>query len=276
MNRLPIKKRSQIINFLVEGMSIRTAAREAGVSINTATKLLKDVGAACNDFQSRTLYGLPCRRIECKATWALSGGREPIITPVDAGGLVNGDVYTWTARCVDTELIAFFAVSKRDADCAHDFMHEVAARLTNQVQLTAGDCKSYLNVVEDAVGDSIEHVELVKQYGSGSLGDQRSYSPQEFVGAEQCGATRNPDPLDRTINYTVVPSRLNRLISGFNKTVENLEHALSVHLMHHNFARIHKSLRVTPAMAAGISDHVWSTEEICNLVADSAAKKRAA
>lgn len=282
MNRLPIEKRTQIISMLVEGMSMRAVSRVADVSINTVTKLLEDVGAACNDFQSRTLNNLPCKRIECDEIWAFCYAKEKNVAPEDKGVLGYGDVYTWTALCADTKLIASFMVGKRDADYAHDFMQDLAARLVNRVQLTTDGHKPYLAAVEGAFGSAIDYAMLVKQYGPGSLGDQRRYSPSEFISAEKRRVTGNPEIEKVSTSYVerqnltmrMSMRRFTRLTNGFSKKIDNLEHAVSLHFMHYNFGRIHKTLRVTPAMAAGISDHVWSMEEICNLVPEPEAKKR--
>uniref|UniRef100_E6PRS8 IS1 transposase n=1 Tax=mine drainage metagenome TaxID=410659 RepID=E6PRS8_9ZZZZ len=282
MNRLPIEKRTQIINLLVEGMSMRAVSRVADVSINTVTKLLEDVGAACNDFQSRTMNNLPCKRIECDEIWAFCYAKEKNVAPEDKGVLGYGDVYTWTALCADTKLIASFMVGKRDADYAHDFMNDLAGRLANRVQLTTDGHKPYLQAVEDAFGAAIDYAMLVKHYGAGSMTDQRRYSPSEFISAEVRPIVGDPDKAKVSTSYVerqnltmrMSMRRFTRLTNGFSKKIENLEHAVSLHFMHYNFARIHKSLRVTPAMAAGISDHVWSIAEICDLVPEPEAKKR--
>ena len=273
MNRLPIEKRAQIIGVLVEGMSMRAVTRLTGVSINTVTKLLEDVGMASAFFQAQTLVNLPCTRIECDEIWAFCYAKEKNVAPADKGVLGFGDVYTWTAICAETKLIASYMIGKRDADYANVFIADLASRLAHRVQLTTDGHKPYLEAVEGAFGADVDYAMLVKQYGPGSLTEQRRYSPSEYVGSEKRLITGNPEKDKVSTSYVErqnLTMRMGmrwftRLTNGFSKKVENLEHAVSLHFMHDNFARIHKTLRVTPAMAAGISDHVWSLEEIAAL-----------
>ena len=273
MNRLPIEKRAQIIGVLVEGMSMRAVTRLTGVSINTVTKLLEDVGMASAFFQAQTLVNLPCTRIECDEIWAFCYAKEKNVAPADKGVLGFGDVYTWTAICAETKLIASYMIGKRDADYANVFIADLASRLAHRVQLTTDGHKPYLEAVEGAFGADVDYAMLVKQYGPGSLTEQRRYSPSEYVGSEKRLITGNPEKDKVSTSYVErqnLTMRMGmrwftRLTNGFSKKVENLEHAVSLHFMHYNFARIHKTLRVTPAMAAGISDHVWSLEEIAAL-----------
>lgn len=282
MNRLPIEKRAQIISMLVEGMSMRAVSRVADVSINTVTKLLEDVGAACAEFQDITLNNLPCKRIECDEIWSFCYAKEKNVSAADKGVLGYGDVYTWTALCADTKLIASYMVGKRDAYYANEFMQDLSARLARRVQLTTDGHRAYLEAVEGAFAGNVDYAMLVKHYGPGEVGGQRRYSPPEFQSAETRVISGRPltDKVSTSYverqNLTMRMSmrRFTRLTNGFSKKVENLEHAVSLHFMHYNFARVHKSLRVTPAMAAGISDHIWSIEEICGLVPEPVAKKR--
>ena len=275
MNRLPIEKRAQIIGLLVEGMSMRAVTRITGVSINTVTKLLEDVGLAAGLYQAQTLVNLPCKRVECDEIWAFCYAKEKNVAPADKGVLGFGDVYTWTALCADTKLIASYMIGKRDADYANDFIDDLASRLANRVQLTTDGHKPYLEAVEGAFGRDVDYAMLVKQYGPGSTQDQRRYSPSEFVSADKRVVAGDPEMQKVSTSYVERQNltmrmgmrRFTRLTNGFSKKVENLEHAVSLHFMHYNFARIHKTLRVTPAMAAGISDHVWSLEEIASLAA---------
>ena len=276
MNRLPIEKRAQIIGLLVEGMSMRAVTRITGVSINTVTKLLEDVGLASGLYQAQTLVNLPCKRVECDEIWAFCYQKEKNVAPADKGVLGFGDVYTWTAICADTKLIASYMVGKRDADYASSFMNDLASRLANRVQLSTDGHKPYIEAVEGAFGRDVDYAMLVKQYGrpADEQGPRR-YSPSEFVSAEKITVCGSPDKEKISTSYVERQNltmrmgmrRFTRLTNGFSKKVENLEHAVSLHFMHYNFARIHKTLRITPAMAAGVSDHVWSLEEIANLAA---------
>ena len=273
MNRLRIEKRAQIVGLLVEGMSMRAVTRIMGVSINTVTKLLEDVGMASAFFQAQTLVNLPCTRIECDEIWAFCYAKEKNVAPADKGVLGFGDVYTWTAICAETKLIASYMIGKRDADYANAFIADLASRLAHRVQLTTDGHKPYLEAVEGAFGADVDYAMLVKQYGPGSLTEQRRYSPSEYVGSEKRLVTGNPEKEKVSTSYVERQNltmrmgmrRFTRLTNGFSKKVENLEHVVSLHFMHYNFARIHKTLRVTPVMAAGISDHVWSLEEIAAL-----------
>lgn len=284
MNRLSIEKRIQIISLLVEGMSMRAISRVSDVSINTVTKLLEETGAACAEFQDKNIRGLTCKRVQCDEIWAFCYAKEKNVAPEHKGELGYGDAYTWTAIDADTKLMVSYMVGKRDAGYANLFMQDLAERITNRVQLTTDGHKPYLQAVENSFGGGIDYAMLVKSYGPSSLGDQRRYSPSEFVSAEKRTITGNPDAekvstsfVERQ-NLTMRMSmrRFTRLTNGFSKKIENLEHAVSLHFMHYNYCRIHKTLRVTPAMEAGLTDHVWSLEEMASLVPEPVAKKRGA
>ena len=273
MNQLPIEKRAQIIGLLVEGMSMRAVTRITGVSINTVTKLLEDVWLAAGLYQAQVMVNLPCQRVECDEIWAFCYSKGKNVAPADKGILGHGDVYTWTAICADTKLIPAFMVGKRDADYANAFIADLASRLASRMQLTTDGHRPYLEAVEPAFGRDVDYAMLVKHYGPGTVTDQRRYSPSEFIDAEKRVVTGKPDKALISTSYVERQNltmrmgmrRFTRLTNGFSKKVENLEHAVSLHFMHYNFARIHKTLRVTPAMAAGISDHVWSLEDIAAL-----------
>ncbi|WP_295646784.1 IS1 family transposase [uncultured Methylibium sp.] len=274
MNRLPIEKRAQIIGLLVEGMSMRAVTRITGVSINTVSKLLEDVGLAANLYQAQALGNLPCKRVQCDEIWAFCYSKEKNVAPAEKGVLGFGDVWTWTAICADTKLIASYMVGKRTAEYAHAFMNDLSHRLVSRIQLTTDGNKAYLDAVPEAFRE-IDYAMLVKIYGEGPKEDRRRYSPSDFVRAEKRVVSGSPDLTQASTSYVERQNltmrmgmrRFTRLTNGFSKKVENLEHAVSLHFLHYNFARIHKTLRVTPAMAAGISDHVWSLEEIANLAA---------
>ena len=273
MNRLPIEKRAQIIGLLVEGMSMRAVTRITGVSINTVTKLLEDVGMACNFYQAQALINLPCTKVQCDEIWAFCGSKEKNVAEENKGVLGYGDVYTWTAICADTKLCVSYLVGKRDAEYANDFMMDVAHRLANRVQLTTDGHGNYLQAVENAFAGDIDYAMLVKHYGPASVGDQRRYSPSKFESAEVRVIAGRPMKADVSTSYVERANltmrmgmrRFTRLTNGFSKKVANLEHAVSLHFMHYNFARIHKTLKITPAMAAGITDRIWTLAEIAAL-----------
>lgn len=279
MNRMPIPERAKILGFLVEGMSLRAASRLADCSINTVTKLLVDVGTACAEYQNKVLVNLPCKRIQCDEIWSFVGAKQK---HVEQGAAGYGDVWTWTAICADTKLIASWMVGSRDGEAARAFIADLAPRLANRVQLTTDGHKAYLDAVEDAFAWEIDYAMLVKQYGEGPTSPERKYSPSQYKGAKKIKITGNPVKKDVSTSYVerqnltmrMSMRRFTRLTNGFSKKVENHAHAVALHFMYYNFGRIHKTLRVTPAMEAGVSDHVWSLEEIAALVPEPVAKKR--
>ena len=276
MNRLPIEKRAQIIGLLVEGMSMRAVTRITGVSINTVTKLLEDVGLASGLYQAQTLVNLPCKRVQCDEIWAFCYSKEKNVAPADKGILGHGDVWTWTAIDADTKLIVSYMVGKRDGDYACAFIDDLASRLASRVQLTTDGHSAYLHAVSAAFGNDIDDAMLYKIFtndGPSQSSFARRYSPAQFEATEKRVISGKPQEEHVSTSYVERQNltmrmgmrRFTRLTNGFSKKVENLEHAVSLHFMHYNFARIHKTLRVTPAMAAGVSDHVWSLEEIAGL-----------
>lgn len=273
MNRLPIEKRAQIVDLLVEGMSLRAGSRIIGCSINTVTKLLEEVGFACNMYQSEHLRNLKSRRVQCDEIWAFCYSKEKNVSRENKGVLGHGDVWTWTAIDAESKLIVSYLVGKRDADYANAFMLDVASRLANRVQLTTDGHGPYLYAVEDAFGTAIDYAMLVKHYGAPANMEARRYSPAELIAVEQRPINGKPDPAHISTSYVERQNltmrmgmrRFTRLTNGFSKKVENLEHAVSLHFMHYNFARLHKTLRVTPAMEAGLADHVWTNEEVAAL-----------
>jgi IS1 family transposase len=279
---MPLAKRAQILGLLVEGMSLRAASRLADCSINTVTKLLMDVGVACAEYQDEALRDLPCKRIQCDEIWSFVGAKQKNVPAERQGQFGIGDVWTWTALDADTKLIASWMVGTRNAESAKAFIDDLAARLANRVQLTTDGHKAYLQAVEKVFGNDIDYAMLVKQYGEGHQSPERKYSPVEFVASEKIRITGNPDMAHVSTSYVERQNltmrmgmrRFTRLTNGFSKKVENHAHAVALHFMHYNFGRIHKTLRVTPAMQAGVSDHVWSLEEIAALVAEPESKPR--
>lgn len=274
MNKLSTAKRAQMLGMLVEGNSMRAVSRMADCSINTVTKLLVDVGTACSQYQHEILRNLPCKQIQCDEIWSFCYSKEKNVPEDRKGEFGVGDVYTWTALCADTKLVPSFLVGKRDAYYGHAFMLDLASRLSNRVQLTTDGHKVYLSAVENAFGSEIDYAMLVKVYGSPEgVKDERRYSPAVCTGAEIHPISGDPDiakvstSLVERQNLTMRMSmrRFTRLTNGFSKKIENLEHAVALHFMHYNFARIHKTLKCTPAMEAGVANHVWSLEEIAML-----------
>lgn len=275
MNKLSLEKRAQILGLLVEGNSLRAASRLTGASINTVSKLLVDVGLACEAFQDKALRALPCKRVQCDEIWSFCYAKEKNVPEEHKGEFGYGDVYTWTAICADTKVAACWLVGKRDAEFAAEFVSNLAGRLANRIQLTTDGHNVYIEAVEAAFGRDIDYAMLVKHYNNplGEMQGEKRYSPSSFVSADKRRIAGDPDVkavstsfVERQ-NLTMRMSmrRFTRLTNGFSKKIENLQAAVSIHFMYYNFGRIHKTLRVTPAMEAGISDHIWSLEEIAAL-----------
>jgi IS1 family transposase len=264
--------RAQILGMMVEGMSIRAICRLTGVSKNTVAKLLVDAGEACRAYQFETLRNLPCRRIQCDEIWSFVGAKDKNV-PADKRGGAIGSVWTWTALDADTKLICSWLVGSRDAGTAWEFMSDLAERLRYRVQLTTDGHSAYLSAVEDAFGGQIDYAMLVKQYGTGPAEEGR-YSPPVCTGSIVKPISGNPDKRHISTSYVERQNlsmrmgirRFTRLTNAFSKKLENHMHAISIYFMHYNFARVHQTLRVTPAMEAKVSDHVWTLEEIVGLV----------
>jgi len=271
MNRLDIKARAQILGLLVEGNSLRATSRLADVSINTVTKLLVDVGGAASEYQDRVLRKLPCKRVQVDEIWSFVGAKEKNAT-AEQKAKGYGDIWTWTALCADTKLVPSWLVGERNTEAATDFIGDLAGRLGNRVQLTSDGHRPYLEAVEAAFGREIDYAVLHKIYGVPMEG-QRRYSPAVCVGAEKRPVVGFPVEKDVSTSYVERQNltmrmsirRFTRLTNAFSKKAENHAHAVALHFMFYNFGRIHKTLRVTPAMAAGVADHVWSLEEIAGL-----------
>ena len=265
---------------------MRATSRIANCSINTVTKLLVGVGLACSEYQHKAMRNLSCKRIQCDEIWVFCYSKEKNVSLEDKGILGHGDVYTWTSICPDTKLVPSFLVlvGKRDQEYAHAFIEDLASRLANRVQLTTDGHKPYLQAIEGAFGGNIDYAMLIKHYSNPGEAKQaqKRYSPSQFISADKRRIPGNPDSKEVSTSHVERQNltmrmgirRFTRLTNGFSKKLENLEHSVALHFMHYNFGRIQKSLRVTPAMEAGISDHVWSLEEIAALVPESVAKKR--
>jgi IS1 family transposase len=274
MNRLTIEKRAQIISALVEGNSLRSVVRMTGAAMNTVLKLLADMGQASLEYQNKAMRNLSCKRIQCDEIWQFCYAKEKNVPEELRGKFGYGDVWTWVALCADTKIVPTWMVGGRDAGTAFAFMQDLAARLASRVQLTTDGHRAYLSAVESAFGSEIDYAMLVKMYGNDSSKESETrYSPAECIGCQATAISGHPKiehvstSFVERQNLTMRMSmrRFTRLTNGFSKKVENLEHSVSLHYMWYNFARVHKTLRVTPAMEAGLSDHVWSMEEIARL-----------
>ncbi len=270
MNRKSIQERAQILNLLVEGNSLRATSRIAGCSINTVTKLLAEIGEACAWYQDKHLRNLTCSKVQVDEIWSFVYSKQKNVPEGMEGEA--GDVWTWTAIDSETKLVPSWRIGSRDGDTALEFISDLGARMANRIQLTSDGHKAYLEAVEQTFGDDVDYAQLVKLYGETTEGQKR-YSPAACIGAKKSKVTGNPDlccvstsHVERQ-NLTMRMSmrRFTRLTNGFSKKVENHAHAIALHFMFYNFCRIHKSLRVSPAMAAGVSETLWSLEDVVTM-----------
>jgi len=273
MNCLSTADRARIVSVLVEGNSLRATARITGFARMTIEKLLRDLGAVCSVYQDRAFRNLPCKRIQCDEIWSFCYAKAKNVPADKQGQFGYGDIWTWTAICADTKLVPSWFVGTRDAGSAHAFMADVASRLRYRVQLTTDAHRPYLAAVEDAFGGDIDFAVLQKIYGADPDGGRR-YSPAKCLGTKCVTVTGTPNPKHISTSYVERQNltmrmhmrRFTRLTNAFSKKVENHVHNVALHFMYYNFAKIHQTLRVTPAMEAGVSDHVWSVEEIVALL----------
>ncbi len=284
MNRLDTKKRTLILRLLVEGNSIRSTTRIADVSKNTVAKLLIDAGKACEAYQDKVLRDLPCRRIQVDEIWSFIYAKEKNVPRAKAAPPEAGDVWTWTAICADTKLVPSWRVGDRSSETAIELMDDLRARLACRVQLTTDGLKAYLEAVEGAFGGDVDYAMPVKLYGQPDAGKSasRRYSPAECTGIIKRKIEGNPDPAAVSTSYVernnptirMAIRRFTRLTNAFSKKIENHTYSVALHFMHYNFCRIHGSLRVTPAMAAGVTDRLWDVEDIVRLVKEATPKPR--
>jgi len=273
MNRLSIEDRTRIVSALIEGNSIRAIARMTGNSPVTVLKLLADIGIACEDFHNRHVRNLRVRRVQCDEIWAFVGAKAKNVTPEQkAEGW--GDIWTWTAIDADSKLCISYLVGGRDAGWAREFMDDCASRIHGRVQITTDAHRAYLMAVEDAFGGEVDYAQLHKIYGVPSESDQRRYSPAQCIGCEMKTVSGVPDPKHVSTSYVerqnltmrMQMRRFTRLTNAFSKKIENHCHAVALHFMQYNFCRIHQTLRITPAMAAGLTDRVWEVSDIVALL----------
>jgi IS1 family transposase len=273
MNKSSPERRAQILGMMVEGVSIRAISRMTGASKNTIVKLLADAGNACAEYQDRTLRNLPCKRIQADEIWSFVYAKAKNVPENMRGQFGVGDVWTWTTLCADTKLVPAFFVGPRDAHSAHWIMRDVASRLTNRIQLTTDGFHCYLDAVDAAFPHGIDYAMLVKLYGTDPMAEKR-YSPSVCLSAESKIIRGNPDRdhintsyVERqNLNMRMGIRRFTRLTNAFSKKLENHIHALSIYFMHYNFVRIHQTTRVTPAMAAGVTDTLWSLDDMVRIV----------
>lgn len=273
MNKLSIEERKQVVAALVEGNSLRAVTRMTGVHRTTIMKLLCDLGRACSEYQDKAFVNLKCKRIQCDEIWSFVYAKEKNchIEQKVAGA---GDCWTWVALDPDSKLVPCWFIGRRHAGAAHHFIEDLRARLASRVQLTTDGHRPYLEAVQDTFGQEIDFAMLQKIYGKAEEGPETRYSPAVCMGARKAIISGSPDYNHISTSYVERQNltmrmsirRFTRLTNAFSKKLENLEHAVALHYMNYNFCRIHQTLRVTPAMEAGVSDHVWDLEEIIRLL----------
>ena len=273
MNKLSTEKRTQVIRCLVEGNSIRSTVRITGVAKNTVVKLLVDVGKACSEYQDKAFQNLSCKRLQCDEIWSFCYAKEKNVPNTLKGQFGYGDIWTWTAIDADTKLVPSWFIGDRSYKTAKFFIDDLASRLKNRVQLTTDGHKAYIEAIEGAFGPEIDYAMLIKIYGSAPEEEKR-YSPAKIIDTERKKIMGNPDPNYISTSYAerqnltmrMSMRRFTRLTNGFSKKVENHVYAVSLHFMYYNFCRIHKTLRVTPAMEAKVTDRLWDIEDIVKLL----------
>jgi IS1 family transposase len=272
MNRLAKEQQKRVVAALVEGNSIRATVRMTGVAKNTVVKLLLDLADACADYHNRSVRNLKVRRLQCDEIWNFVGAKAKNATPErKAEGW--GDTWTWTALDADTKLCVSYLVGGRDLSWATEFMVDCADRISNRVQITTDGHKAYMEAVETAFGADIDYAQLQKIYGAPAENHTR-YSPATCIGCDMKVVSGDPDPKHvstsfverQNLSMRMSIRRFTRLTNAFSKKVENHAAAVALWFMYYNFCRVHQTIRVTPAMEAGISNHVWSIEELVSLL----------
>jgi IS1 family transposase len=281
MNCMDTKRRAAIIAALVEGVGIRSTCRMTGASKGAVIRLIAELGPACAAYMDQAFQDLPCKCLEVDEIWAFCYAKAKNVPEAMRGTFGFGDVWAFTAIDADTKLIPSYMVGPRDAGTATEFMQDLAGRLSGRVQLTSDGLKVYVGAVEDAFAGEIDYAMLQKIYAAAPGGETR-YSPAECIGCQVEAVQGNPDPKRVSTSYVERANlsmrmglrRYTRLTNAHSKKLENHCAALAIYFMHYNFARIHSTIRCSPAMAAGVTAHLWSIEEIVNLLPAPVAKKR--
>jgi IS1 family transposase len=275
MNRLSTEDRVRVIGALVEGVGVNATCRMTGVAKNTVLKLLADVGRACDTYQNEHLRNLQTKRVQCDEIWSFCYAKAKNVPADKADQFGFGDVWTWTAIDADSKLIISWLVGRRDGAYAHGFLTDVAGRLANRVQMTTDGHRAYLDAMYRAFGNDIDYMMLIKIYGpSPDRSGSARYSPAECVGVKHEPICGTPDLKHVSTSYAERQNltmrmhmrRFTRLTNAFSKKLENHEHAIALYFMHYNFCKIHTTLKVTPAIAAGVTTKLWEIEDIVALI----------
>jgi IS1 family transposase len=274
MNRLPLETRVQILTLLCEGSSMRAISRITGVSINTVTKLLVDAGRACAEYHDVAVRHVPAKRVQCDEIWSFTYSKERHVLSAKAAPMRAGDTWTWTAIDADSKLIISWLVGPRVKNAARAIMYDLCMRLgSSPVQITTDGLKAYVDAVWENFGESVDFAQLIKLYGPAPEGERR-YSPPECLGAVKTPVFGSPDPdyistsfaERQNLTMRMQMRRFTRLTNGFSKKFENHCHALAIYFMFYNWIRIHKTLRVTPAMAAGLTDKTMDWADVVAMI----------
>ena len=273
MNKLDHEARSRIIHLLCEGSSIRAIERLTGASKHTITRLLIDAGRACGEYQDRVLRNLPCKRVQLDEIWSFVYAKQDHVKRAKSAPANAGDAWTWTAVCADTKLLISTLVGQRNVDYALMFVDDLRSRLAHRVQITSDGLAIYLPVMDTVFGIDADYAMLQKIYGPSPEGERR-YSPARCYGARKREITGNPDPNHISTSYVerhnltmrMHMRRFTRLTNAFSKKLENLAYQVALHQIFYNFVRIHQTLRMTPAMAAGVTDRLWEIGDIVAVI----------
>jgi IS1 family transposase len=275
MNKLSRDRRAQILAMMVEGVSIRAIVRMTGASKNTIAKLLEDAGEAFSVYQDRVLRDLPCKRLQLDEIWSFIYAKERNVRFAKAAPQEAGDIWTWVALDAETKLVPSWRIGDRSGETAIEFVCDLSKRLANRVQVTSDGHRAYLEAVEAGFGADVDYAQLIKLYGEVPHPAGR-YSPAQIQGTKTFCCTGNPDPKHISTSYverqnlTMRKSmrRFTRLTNGFSKKAENHAHSVAIHFMHYNFVRIHQTLQVTPAMAAGVTTRLWDLTDLARVIED--------
>jgi IS1 family transposase len=274
MNKLPLETRVQILSMLCEGSSMRSISRMCDVSINTVSKLLVDAGNACAAFHDSCIRNVTSQRIQVDEIWSFTYAKEKQVKTAKAAPQGAGDTWTWTAIDADSKLIVSYLVADRTWESAHVFMEDLSDRLANRVQLTSDGHRSYLNAVKGAFGSGVDYAQLDKIYGPPPRGPEARYSPPVCVGTKRRPVIGNPDPDHISTSYVERSNltmrmhmrRFTRLTNAFSKKFENHMHMVALYTVWYNFVKMHKTLRMTPTMASGVVDKLWSMKDVAEMI----------
>ncbi len=280
MNKMTREQRTQILHLLCEGSSVRAVSRITGSAKNAILKLMADAGKACAAYHDEHVVNLKSKRVQVDEVWSFVYAKEKNVAKAKAAPEDAGDAWTWTALDADSKLLLAYFVGDRDSESASTFMDNVASRLASRVQLTSDGHRAYLEAVEGAFGANVDYAQLVKMYGASPESSKGRYSPAECTGIKKTRIEGDPDPKHISTSYVERSNltvrmhnrRFTRLTNGFSKKLENHAYSVALFAMYYNFCKIHKTLRVTPAMEAGVSDRVWDVVDIVKLVEDAEPK----